>query len=219
MLALFLAGLGGSVTHCLTMCSTFVLGQRPGGSSLIARLLLPYHAGRVTTYVALGALAGIGFGAFSGSGVFPVIRHLVLALVAVLFLSILAERLLQKMSIRLPFRLGVGAGCAIKTATQLRSVTKPVQRYGLGMALGLLPCPLVLAALMTAATTAGPVRGGLAMLAFGLGTMPALTGLAFARGNLLNFSPKVRDVLTLAALALNSVILLTLAVGTGASGA
>jgi len=217
--ALLLAGLGGSVTHCLTMCSVFVLGQQPNGTSAWARLLLPYHAGRVTTYAGLGAAAGAGFGLFAATGVFPVIRHLVLALAAVLFLAILAERLLAKAGIRMPLRIGVGSLCALKAAGGLSRVKAPLRRYGLGLAMGFLPCPLVLAATAAAATTASPVSGALAMLAFGLGTTPALAGLAFVKGNLLNSSPRVRDGLTLAALALNSVILLTLVVGPGASGA
>lgn len=217
--ALLLAGLGGGVTHCLTMCSIFVLGQQPNGASPWARLLLPYHAGRVTTYAALGGLAGTGFGLFAATGIFPVIRHLILALAAVLFLAILAERLLARAGIRLPLRIGVGATCSLKAAGGLGRVKAPLRRYGLGLAMGFLPCPLLLAATAAAATTASPVGGAMAMLAFGLGTTPALAGLGFVKGNLLNSSPRVRDGLTLAALALNSVILLTLAVGQGASGA
>ena len=43
----------------------------------------------------------------------------------------------------------------------------------LGLALGLLPCGLVYAAL-AAASASGALLGGLGMLAFGLGTVPAL---------------------------------------------
>lgn len=220
--ALLLAGLGGSVTHCLTMCSVFILGQQPSGSSAWARLLLPYHAGRITTYAALGAAAGAGFGLFASTGVFPVVRHLILALTAVLFLFILAERLMARAGVRLPLRLGAGmviGGGKTCSLTAMGRVQAPLKRYGLGLAMGFLPCPMVLAATAAAGTTASPRLGALAMLAFGLGTAPALLGLAFARGNLLNSSPRVRDNLTLAALGLNSVILLTLAVGTGTTGA
>ena len=216
--ALLLAGLGGSVTHCLTMCSVFVLGQQPNGPSPWARMLLPYHAGRVTTYAALGAAAGAGFGLFATTGLFPIVRHLVIALAAVLFLFILAERLLARAGVRLPLRVGVGVGktCSLKAVGRVQA---PLKRYGLGLAMGFLPCPMVLAATAAAGTTASPLTGGLAMLAFGVGTTPALAGLAFAKGNLLNSSPRVRDNLTLAALGLNSVILLTLAVGAGTTGA
>jgi len=214
--ALLLAGLGGSVTHCLTMCSVFVLAQQPSAASPWARLLLPYHAGRVTTYAALGAAAGAGFGLFAATGAFPVVRRLVIALAAVLFLFSLAERLLARAGIRLPLRIGLGAPCSLKAVCRVQA---PLKRYGLGLAMGLLPCPMVLAGVAAAGATASPLTGALAMLAFGLGTTPALMGLAFIKGNLLNSSPRVRDGLTLAALGLNSVILLTLAVGPGATGA
>jgi len=46
-----------------------------------------------------------------------------------------------------------------------------------GVVLGFLPCGLLYAALAVAASTAGPLDGALAMLAFGLGTVPSLAAL------------------------------------------
>lgn len=210
VLALLLAGLGGSVTHCLAMCSGFVLGQTPGGKSVLARLLLPYHAGRIATYCALGAAAAAGFGIFSGN-IFSLLRHGLLAVVAVLFLAIFAERILSRFGARLPLRLPA-AGCALSAMRRLASVRDPLQRFALGASLGLLPCPLVFAAALGAATTGNAWAGALGMLAFGTGTAPALLGVAFAKQRFLNASPRLQDGLTLAALGLNSAILLTLAV-------
>ena len=65
--ALFLAGLVGSLTHCAGMCGPFVLTQVGAGletvpaakmtewTRLRGALLIPYHLGRFTTYVLLGA--------------------------------------------------------------------------------------------------------------------------------------------------------------------
>src|SRR5260370_36396330 len=67
-LALFLAGLAGSLVHCVGMCGPFVLTQvmvdadrsppggyggrhRPGGARLA-----PYHFGPLKTHTALGAI-------------------------------------------------------------------------------------------------------------------------------------------------------------------
>src|SRR4030095_7428592 len=69
--SLLLAGLAGSVVHCVGMCGPFVLGQvmadlDHGPSAygewrrLCGAALLPYHLGRLTTYAALGSLAGSG---------------------------------------------------------------------------------------------------------------------------------------------------------------
>lgn len=211
-LALFLAGLGASVTHCLAMCSPFVLAQRPQDPTFLGRLLLPYHLGRVSTYVALGAAAGAGTSFWIGSPVFTVVRHLVLALVAAMFLWIFAERFLLRAGLRLPFRLPYALPCALPSMSKLQNIRHPAGRYVLGLSLGLLPCPLVYGATVAAATTGNPWLGALAMGAFGLGTTPALVGLGYARGSLLKSSPRLQDILSLAALGINGVILLALAV-------
>ena len=67
--SLFLAGLAGSLVHCVGMCGPFVLGQVVSGIEgerlaygewrrLAGAALAPYHLGRLTTYTVLGALAG-----------------------------------------------------------------------------------------------------------------------------------------------------------------
>jgi sulfite exporter TauE/SafE len=52
--------------------------------------------------------------------------------------------------------------------------------YILGLLWGLLPCGLVLAALLIAAATASPGPGALTMLAFGAGTLPIALSLSLA---------------------------------------
>jgi sulfite exporter TauE/SafE len=68
-------------------------------------------------------------------------------------------------------------------AKGLIPATSIASAAGLGLIWGWLPCGLVYGALLLAATTADPVGGGLVMIAFGLGTMPAmiLSGLSAAR--------------------------------------
>jgi len=214
-LVLFLAGLGGSVTHCLVMCSPFVIGQSSGmaGKSVLARLLLPYHLGRITTYAVLGAVAGAGFHLFAGWSGFFIVRRLVLALVAMVFLITFGERVLARFGLRLPFALALPRLCDLPRLKQLAGIGQAWKRYALGLSLGLLPCPLVLAAIMAAGTTGQAGLAALSMAAFGLGTLPALLGLAFASSNLLRKSPRLQDGLTLAALGVNGVILLGLAAG------
>ncbi len=69
ILTLFLGGLAAAPTHCVGMCGPFVLSQttmllddKPlpklsEWSRLQGAALLPYHAGRMTTYAVLGVLA------------------------------------------------------------------------------------------------------------------------------------------------------------------
>src|SRR6185369_15932837 len=80
--SLFLAGLAGSLVHCVGMCGPFVLGQvaadveatRAGRYGEWGRLagaaLVPYHLGRLTTYTMLGAVAGAATALFASTSVF-----------------------------------------------------------------------------------------------------------------------------------------------------
>ncbi len=212
--ALFLAGLAGSVTHCTVMCSGFVLSQTAAlpAKPATAHLLLPYHLGRMTTYAALGALAGLSFHLIAAWPPFVVLRHLMLAVVAVLFLAIFAERFLRKFNLSLPVLPAFRPACAASAMTRVARAHSAVARFGLGLSLGLLPCPLLFGALLAVAARADPLVGAVGMAAFALGTTPALMGIGVAGRNLLNSHPRLQDGLTLTALGINGVVLLALAV-------
>ena len=186
-LGMFLVGAGGSVTHCAPMCGGFVLGQvadriaRLPGSRLCewrrieAAALIPYHLGRLTTYAALGAAAGIG-GSFLGR--IPYLSPLLLALGAILFLSLAAGHgpaWLRFLHVAPP-RFG---GWITRLAPRPAEPT-PLTTYWLGVCLGFLPCGLLYAALAIAMGAGHPGLGALAMVAFGLGTVPALIVVAVA---------------------------------------
>ncbi|MFN3807298.1 sulfite exporter TauE/SafE family protein [Asticcacaulis sp.] len=213
-LGLFLAGLTGSVAHCLPMCGPFVLMQIAApGQSRWARLLLPYHAGRLTTYALLGAAAGSVLFFLPASPVLELVRRALLALVATAFLYLLAEGLLARVGLRLPFRLGLNLGlrlpCRLK-AMSGRNSPRGVARYALGLSLGLLPCGLVFVALTAVAAAGNPLSGALGMLAFGAGTVPALSALGLFGAPLLQRWPWLQDALRLTALGVNAALLFAL---------
>lgn len=176
--ALLLAGLAGSVVHCAAMCGPFVLGQVADGMArlpaarmcqgarLRGSLLLPYHAGRLATYAALGA----GAGWLGGLRLPQVLPAVLLALAAAGFL-VLALRRFQP-AFATAGRAGTATPGIAALAARFGGIGQ-LRGLPLGLALGLLPCGMVYAAL-AAAASAGAVIGGLAMLAFGLGTVPAL---------------------------------------------
>ena len=95
-LSLFLAGLAGSLVHCVGMCGPFVLTQVIADADSSGRgdygewrrlaggALAPYHLGRLTTYTALGAIAGAATAVFASTTGFAWLSATMLALAAVL---------------------------------------------------------------------------------------------------------------------------------------
>lgn len=174
--SLFLAGLGGSLVHCAGMCGPFVLGQvaadaESAGSygewrRLAGAALVPYHLGRITTYTALGALAGSATALFAASPAFAWISALLLILGA-------GFMLLQALGHAVSAGSPLGPILA-RLAAPLSASPRPLARYGLGVVLGFLPCGLIYGALGAAAGTGSAWRGALAMAAFAAGTVPVL---------------------------------------------
>jgi uncharacterized protein len=173
LLGLFLAGAAGSAMHCVPMCGGFVLGQVADRMAQVPAVrlcewqrvgqgtLVPYHLGRLTTYAGLGALSG------AATGRLPwFISDGLLLLGAALFVAHVA-RVLPGLD-----RAPAGWTRLIKTLASRAS-----GGYGLGVALGFLPCGFLYAALATAAAGGNPFLGALGMLSFGLGTVPALVAV------------------------------------------
>jgi hypothetical protein len=198
LVAMLLTGLAGGVTHCAGMCAPFVIAQSgaavgASGEGMLARLsgaaLLPYHAGRLVGYATLGAVAGASAGLVSQvTGLRQVLAALLL-LAAVLMLRQALGRLPASWQGRLAFwRRGAPPSRAgsdsISENPFQRAIGRLLARPGgwngfeLGLLLSALPCGLLYAALAAAAATGSALAGALAMLAFTLGTIPALIGVA-----------------------------------------
>lgn len=155
--ASFLAGLLGSL-HCVGMCGAFA------ASCTRAPLGLPaWHLGRVATYTLLGALAGAMGRFLPGPAWLP---GLIAALLLVWFALGLAG-LAPEPRLVLP-----GLSTAGARAASSRSVGA---QFVFGVVNGFLPCGLVYAALGVPVALAQPLPGAIAMAAFGLGTVPALS--------------------------------------------
>ena len=78
--------------------------------------------------------------------------------------------------------------------------------YLLGLALGLLPCGFLYAALVVAAASGGGGFGALAMLAFGAGTVPGLVAVGLAGRGLHRAIAAIAPVLMLCNAALLTAI-------------
>lgn len=182
-LSLFLAGLAGSLMHCTGMCGPFVLAQvtsdarqRPADAygewqRLAGAALLPYHAGRLTTYAALGAAAGSVTALFVATSGFAWISAILLAVAAGLLIAQALGLAFGKDS---PL-----SGPLTRLAAPLFLAHRLSGRFALGLVLGLLPCGLVYGALAAAAGTGHALDAALSMTAFGAGTAPALVSVGW----------------------------------------
>ena len=193
LIALFLVGLLGG-THCVGMCGGIV-GALSLGAPARWSMHLAYNAGRILSYGVAGALAGaVGAASLSLEGQFPVRVGLYL----------LASLMLVALGLYLTGVTGV-LGLTEQAGQRLWRHVQPLTRrflparsvaqaFPLGLLWGWLPCGLVYSALATAMTAGSAGRGALAMLAFGLGTLPnlLLAGILLARLNAFTRKPWVR---------------------------
>lgn len=169
------AGLVGSLTHCSTMCGPIVAAQMallesaPGEVSF--HLLLWYHAGRIATYALLGAVAAAGSGWVFGSDWFPAVSGAMLLVAGGLFIA----SAIRPRSVH-ACRCGQRSALAASIA---RRMPLAARLYLKGMLMGFMPCGLLLAALLLVATTQQAAVGVLAMLVFGLSTLPVLQGVGY----------------------------------------
>jgi sulfite exporter TauE/SafE len=180
-----LAGLVGS-PHCIGMCGGFAAsaGAQRGGA-------LAWTAGRLGTYAALGAAAG-GLG-----GAVPGPAWLGEAL-SVVFLAWFAAGLAG-----LSPHLALPAPAALQRAgARLIGRTDVLGRVAFGAVNGLLPCGLVYAALAFPVAAGSPAAGALSMVAFGLGTAPALALAALGLRRLTARSLGARRALALGVLVM-----------------
>ncbi|RYU81530.1 sulfite exporter TauE/SafE family protein [Hymenobacter persicinus] len=176
----FVFGLLGSF-HCVGMCGAIALalpGRAEAGSgSASARYLsgrLLYNLGRITTYAALGATAGL-----LGHG---------LRLAGLQQSLSIASGLLILLLLGLPPRVADHLSSALGVDRPLAWVKNALVRlfqqyswralYLAGVLNGLLPCGLVYLALAGALSAPGVGGAAAYMASFGLGTLPLMLGLS-----------------------------------------
>ncbi|MBZ5486037.1 sulfite exporter TauE/SafE family protein [Halomonas aquamarina] len=183
LLAAFVFGLLGGA-HCIGMCGGIMSAlsfavppsmRRPGR---MAGLLLGYNLGRITSYMAAGALvAALG----TLISLAPLARQVLQGLAAVMLI-------LMALYIADWWKglLGIEAvGRRLwrylePVGRRLMPVVHVPQAFALGAIWGWLPCGLVYAMLAWSLAMAAPLHGAMLMGAFGLGTLPALLATGFA---------------------------------------
>jgi len=181
MAALLVGLLGGG--HCVGMCGGIVAAVTVTLPKQQPKLgyLLAYNLGRISSYTVAGVLAGaVGASSFFLQQVLPVEK--ILYAMASLMLIVLGLYLagiwhgvtkLEWLGSLLWQRLQ-------PLSRRFLPVQSLSQAFALGTLWGWLPCGLVYSVLVAALATGSPARGGLLMLAFGLGTLPALLAMGMA---------------------------------------
>ncbi|UGQ46437.1 sulfite exporter TauE/SafE family protein [Massilia endophytica] len=194
LLPLFAAGLAGSV-HCVGMCGGVVgaLSTAGGGRIQVVRgvpaslppRVLAYNAGRIASYMIAGAMAGglaqgaanmVRIAAVQSAGYW--LANAMLLMLGLYLMD--AWRGLARVE---------AAGAVVWRRVQpairhfMPMDTLP-KAFALGALWGWIPCGMVYSVLLTALLSGSALNGALAMLAFGLGTLPMLLALGVAGARL-----------------------------------
>jgi sulfite exporter TauE/SafE len=183
LLPVFVVGLAGSI-HCAGMCGGIVTAMSTTAIPRAAALphILAYNAGRISSYMAAGALAGgVASGAQSMAavagvqlGFYWLANAMLLALGLYLMNAWRGLAVLEQGGRMLWQRAQPVIGPAMRALMPADTASRS---FALGALWGWLPCGMVYSVLTTALLSGSAANGAALMLAFGLGTLPMLTGL------------------------------------------
>ena len=177
--AAFLIGLMGA-GHCIGMCggvaAAITIGM-PENTKNSKRwiYLLNYNLGRLVAYTVAGAIIGAmlaSVATINGSNS-PLIFMRFLAAIMMIILALYIGQWwfgLNKLE-----RIGQVAWRYISPlATSFLPLKSPIKALPFGFLWGWLPCGLVYSTLTWAAVSGSALNGAIVMLAFGIGTLPAM---------------------------------------------
>ena len=181
--------------HCFGMCGGIsgLFAVNVSIASLRSQFpkAIAYNAGRIMSYGFLGIVVAI-----LGKSIVDFIPDLMapVRLASGLLIVLVGLQLAFGWRILAPLE---SAGARIwkriaPAAKGLVPVETRTQALGLGLIWGWLPCGLVYSVLLLAATTVDPASGALVMIAFGLGTMPAMVATGVSASKLAQFMSSKR---------------------------
>ena len=192
LLPVFVVGLAGSI-HCAGMCGGIITamsttapsrnaGPRVRSHGGALPHVLAYNAGRISSYMLAGALAGglargaRNMAAVAGVqiGFYWLANLMLIALGLYLMNAWRGLAVLEQGGRVLWQRAQPIIAPAMKTLMPADTAPKS---YALGALWGWLPCGMVYSMLTTALLSGSAANGAALMLAFGLGTLPMLTSL------------------------------------------
>ncbi|GAV31900.1 uncharacterized protein conserved in bacteria [Coriobacteriaceae bacterium EMTCatB1] len=173
--------------HCVAMCGPLVLTYAVKGADEATGLarLVPhglYHAARLTSYVVVGLLMGSLGGLLGLGGIRGWVT--LAAGVAMVFVGLqMTGRFpaLARLIPRTPAFV-MRALKRLRSDSRGSSGSRWATPVAFGLVTGLMPCGPLVSAQIAAAGSGSAVGGALAMLGFGLGTMPLMFGFGAVSG-------------------------------------
>lgn len=190
-LSLFIAGLVGSVTHCVVMCGPFVMSQTGEMTKMRDIALVPYHLGRMTTYIFMAILS---YSVLSLVFVYSDLKSFFAAPMLLLAGVIFIISAFPMLKILFPWagvmRVSLPAKLVNFVSKKLMSQSTIFGRYMVGVMLGFMPCGLVVAALIASAAAPTLLMAIISMMAFTVGTIPALILVAMGGSSIKQKYPK-----------------------------
>lgn len=176
--------------HCVGMCGGFVLALDRPGRRFAPRIAvqLAFLGGKASTYVLLGALAGLLGGTVVRSPWFGATQAVLAVVTGVLMIwaGLQIAGLVHELPVSRFFGPASPYGRAVRAVGNARTAAAP---FALGSLAGLLPCPLVYAFLAAALSTKSLLGGAGTMAVLGLASAPALLAVGFVGATL---SPAAR---------------------------
>jgi uncharacterized protein len=176
----FILGISSSL-HCMGMCGPIAMAvpvNRKNNWTILSGVL-QYNLGRVLTYAILGLLIGsigLTINSFGVLQWLSIISGILLILFAWRrwFGDVFSKRFRM---LNLNGFVSTGIGKVLKSKF-------PIKLPLLGLLNGLLPCGMVYVALMNALLAGSQASSSLAMISFGLGTLPSMIAVGFAAGKI-----------------------------------
>ena len=171
------ASLLGSV-HCAGMCGGFVCfyAAASGGPRRAAHVA--YNAGRLVSYLLLGAVAGTTGAALEHAGTLAGVARLAALVAGAWMVAWGGTTLLASGGVRLPRLHGrAPARLMAPVLARVRTASPVARALTLGLVTTLLPCGWLWAFVATAAGTGGVAPALAVMVAFWAGTLPVMLGI------------------------------------------
>lgn len=225
VVALFVYGVIGSFTHCIGMCGPIAIGQMnirlmnlkkdqlTNWNKLNCSLSISYYLGKAISYGVLASIVKLLAISLNNNELFKKISALLIIFAAFICLQIALRNLIkikkfnffkQNPKIFLKFE---------KLLTNLvkRLSLNPFGIHGLlmGMILGLIPCGLVISAIMIVSAYSDSVLISFSsMFFFGLGTFPGLFIVTYLGQNIMLKTKKYMNIIYAIFMLCNFIILL-----------